>query len=38
VRREFYDFHQATGLQIAAEPLRRIAKLYAIEARIRGSI
>ena len=36
VRRKFYDFHQATGSPIAAEALRRIAELYAIEARIRG--
>jgi len=36
VRRKFYDFHQATGSPIAAEALRRIAEIYAIEARIRG--
>ena len=36
VRRKFYDFHEATGLPIAAEALRRIAEIYAIEARIRG--
>ncbi len=35
-RRKFYDFHQATGSPIAAEALRRIAELYAIEKRIRG--
>jgi len=36
VRRKFYDFHQATASPIAAEALRRIAEVYAIEARIRG--
>ena len=36
MRRKFYDFHQATGSPIAAEALRRIAGIYAIEARIRG--
>jgi len=36
VRRKFYDFHQATASPIAAEALRRIAELYAIEACIRG--
>jgi transposase len=36
VRRKFYDFHQATESPIAAEALRRIAEVYAIEARIRG--
>jgi hypothetical protein len=35
-RRKFYEFHQATGSPIAAEALRRIAELYAIEKRIRG--
>lgn len=35
-RRKFYDVHQATGSPIAAEALRRIAALYAIEAKIRG--
>ncbi len=35
-RRKFYEFHQATGSPIAAEVLRRIAELYAIEKRIRG--
>ena len=30
-RRKFYDVHQATGSPIAAEALRRIAELYAIE-------
>jgi transposase len=35
-RRKFYDFHQATGSPIAAEALRRIAELYAVEKRIRG--
>jgi transposase len=35
-RRRFYEFHQATGSPIAAEALRRIAELYAVEQRIRG--
>ncbi len=35
-RRNFYEFHQATGSSIAAETLRRIAELYAIEKEIRG--
>jgi transposase len=36
VRRKFYEVHEATGSPIAAEALRRIAELYAIEASIRG--
>ena len=35
-RRKFYDVHEATGSPIAAEALRRIAELYAIETTIRG--
>ncbi len=35
-RRKFYEVHQATGSPVAAEALRRIAELYAIEASIRG--
>ena len=35
-RRKFYDVHETTGSPIAAEALRRIGELYAIEARIRG--
>jgi transposase len=35
-RRKFFDVHEATGSPIAAEALRRIAELYAIEAVIRG--
>jgi hypothetical protein len=35
-RRRFYDSHQATGSPIAAEALRRIGELYAIEEQIRG--
>ena len=31
-----YDVHEATSSPIAAEALRRIAELYAIEASIRG--
>jgi transposase len=34
-RRKFFDVHEATGSPIAAEALRRIAELYAIEASIR---
>jgi transposase len=30
-RRKFYELHEATGPPIAAEALRRIAELYAIE-------
>jgi transposase len=36
VRRKFYAFQEATGSPIAAEALRRIAELYAIEEAIRG--
>jgi transposase len=35
-RRKFYDLHEATGSPIAAEALRRIGELYAIEKIIRG--
>jgi transposase len=35
-RRKFYDVHEATASPIAAEALRRIAELYAIETSIRG--
>ncbi len=35
-KRNFYEFYQATGAPIAAEALRRIAELYAVEKRIRG--
>jgi transposase len=35
-RRKFYEVHQATGSPIAAEALRRIAELYAIEKAIWG--
>src|SRR5579872_260986 len=35
-RRKFYDLHEATGSPIAAEALRRIGELYAIETSIRG--
>jgi transposase len=34
--RKFYEVHQATDSPIAAEALRRIAELYAVEDRIRG--
>jgi len=35
-RRKFYEIAQADGSPIALEAVRRIAELYAIEARIRG--
>lgn len=35
-RRKFYDVHQATGSPIAGEAVRRIARFYALEKRIRG--
>jgi transposase len=35
-RRKFYEFHEATGSPIAAEALRRIAALYAIEEGVSG--
>jgi transposase len=35
-RRKFYEVQQATGSPIAAQALRRIAELYAIETTIRG--
>jgi transposase len=35
-RRKFYEVQQATASPIAAEALRRIAELYAIETAIRG--
>ena len=35
-RRKFYEVHEATGSTVAAEALRRIAELYAVEASIRG--
>jgi transposase len=36
VRRKFYDVHIASASPIAAEALQRIARLYAVEAEIRG--
>ena len=35
-RREFFDVHKRTQDPVAAEALRRIGEIYAIEARIRG--
>jgi len=35
-RRKFYEVHQATASPVAAEALRRIAELYAVEATTRG--
>lgn len=36
VRRKFFDLHQARGSPVAAEAIRRIGALYAIETSIRG--
>jgi transposase len=36
VRRKFYDLEQADRSPVAAEAVRRIGKLYEIEAEIRG--
>lgn len=36
VRRKFYDLQQAHASPLAAEALRRIGELYAIESEIRG--
>ena len=35
-RRKFYQVLEATGSPVAAEALRRIGELYAVEARVRG--
>ncbi len=35
-RREFFDVHKQTADPIAADALRRIGQIYAIEARVRG--
>jgi len=35
-RRRFYEVAEATGSPLAAEALRRIGELYAVEARVRG--
>jgi transposase len=36
-RREFFNVHKRTADAVAAEALRRIGEVYAIEAHIRGS-
>jgi transposase len=36
MRRNFHEFFEATNSPLAAEALRRISELYAIEERIRG--
>ena len=36
VRRKFYDVHVTSASPIAAEALQRIARLYAVEAEVRG--
>jgi hypothetical protein len=38
VRRKFYDLQQAHASPVAAEALRRIGELYAIESEIRGRV
>lgn len=35
-RRKFYEIAEATGSPVAAEALRRIGEIYAIEAQVRG--
>jgi hypothetical protein len=35
-RRGFYELYQSTGSPLAAEALRRIGELYAIEGEVRG--
>ncbi len=35
-RRKFYEVAQAEDEPLAREALRRVAKLYAIEAQVRG--
>lgn len=35
-RRKFYDVEQQTGSPVAAEALRRIGDIYAVEAKVRG--
>ncbi|MEM9221832.1 MAG: IS66 family transposase [Pseudomonadota bacterium] len=37
IRRKFVDVHQSQGSAIAAEAITRIAALYAVEKRARGS-
>ena len=37
-RRKFYEIAQSDGSPIAAEAVRRIAELYAIEAKVRGMV
>jgi len=36
IRRKLFDVHKATGSPVAEEALSRIARLYAVERRIRG--
>jgi transposase len=36
VRRKFFDLHQAHASPLAAEAMKRIGQLYAIEAEVRG--
>jgi transposase len=37
VRRKFFEVHKASGCPVSLETLQRIAAIYAIEARIRGT-
>ena len=37
IRRKFVDVHKAQGSAIAGEAIRRIAQLYVIEKKVRGS-
>jgi transposase len=37
-RRKFYEIAQGDGSPIAAEAVRRIAELYAVEANVRGMV
>ncbi len=37
-RRKLYELHKAGASPIAAEALKRIAALYAIEAQVRGQL
>ena len=36
-RRKFFEVHKSTGCLVSAEALQRIAAIYRIEARIRGT-
>ena len=36
IRRKFFDIHESQGSEVARQALARIAKLYEIEAEVRG--